>query len=224
MKDLCTMNVSSSSRRLSFIILLSLCLVSLSYGQKKARTLAYEGMKAAKDGTFLVVIETQTKSLAAIDQMIEHASTNEIKSKLIEEKQNKQEFRDIYKASAQAAFSKAYNFGNYQLVNDVDLREVRDSLEVNEVPYIILIRRNDVRELGVLNSDNVHIPSPFPQYFDGFAANLGRMYNNGVTNQKDYTDFFVSSIAKLDNSLPLLYLKLEAKANKRAQRKRLKGE
>ena len=221
MKDINTKNVSSSySRYLSTLIVLCLS-TSVLIGQK-ARTIAYEGMKAAKDGTFLVVIESQEKNLVALDKVIANTESKERKAALMEERENKIEFREIYKASAKAAFEEDYTFGKYQLVMDNRLKEVRDSLELLDEPYIMLIRRQDVRELGVLNSNNERVPSPFPQYFDGFAANLGNMYRKGETNLTAYKDFFKTSITKLNGRMDLVYYKLENKAKMKALKKERK--
>jgi len=221
MKDINTKNVSSSySRYLSTLIVLCLS-TSVLIGQK-ARTIAYEGMKAAKNGTFLVVIESQEKNLVALDKVIANTESKERKAALMEERENKIEFREIYKASAKAAFEEDYTFGKYQLVMDNRLKEVRDSLELLDEPYIMLIRRQDVRELGVLNSNNERVPSPFPQYFDGFAANLGNMYRKGETNLTAYKDFFKTSITKLNGRMDLVYYKLENKAKMKALKKERK--
>ena len=218
MKDINTKNVSSSYSRY-FSTLLFLCLsTSVLIGQN-ARIVAYEGMRAAKEGTFLVVIESQEKNLAALDKVIANTESKERKAALIEERENKVEFREIYETSARAAFEEAYTFGKYQLVMDNRLKEVRDSLELLQEPYILLIRRQDVRELGVLNSDNERVPSPFPQYFDGFAANLGNMYSKGETNLTAYKDFFNASITKLNGRMELIYYKLENKAKMKALKK-----
>jgi hypothetical protein len=179
-------------------------------------------MKAAKDGTFLVVIESQEKNLVALDKVIANTESKERKAALMEERENKIEFREIYKASAKAAFEEDYTFGKYQLVMDNRLKEVRDSLELLDEPYIMLIRRQDVRELGVLNSNNERVPSPFPQYFDGFAANLGNMYRKGETNLTAYKDFFKTSITKLNGRMDLVYYKLENKAKMKALKKERK--
>lgn len=219
MKDINTLSKSSNSKYTFSTILVFLSCVTICLGQS-ARKIAYAGMDAAKEGTFIVCIETHTKNLQAIDHLIENSSNQKNISSLLSEKQRKEKFREIYEISAKEAFADAYHFGKYQIVYDTDLKEVRDSLSMLEEPYIILIKRNDVRELGVINSNNIALPLPFPQYFDGLASNLGELYRDGETNQKAYTNFFKDSITKLDRRLSFVHYRLNEKVQRKEQRKK----
>ena len=215
-----------SSKLLSFRLLLLVGIFSISthlVGQS-SRTIAYDAIKAAKEGTMIVCVETQTKSLEALNKVINSETSVKRKAELIEERQKKIEFTTVFEQSARAAFESSYSFGKYVIIPDTELKDYRDSLQLLEEPYLILVKRNDVRELGIVNSDNVHVPGPFPQYFDGFMRNLNKLFSEGNESQEVYTEYFTNSIFKLNSKLITLSQKLELKERKRELKRMQKGD
>jgi len=220
MKALIISNKLSSSR---FLLVIGFFIFSGNLFGQSSRTIAYSAIKAAKEGTMIVCVETQTKSLEALSKFIEAEISVKRKAELIEERQNKIEFREVFEKSANEAFATSYSFGKYVVIPDTELKAYRDSLEFIDEPYLILVKRNDVRELGIVNSDNVHVPGPFPQYFDGFMRNLNKLFSEGNEQQEVYTEYFTNSIFKLNTKLLTLSHKLELKERKR-ELKRMQKE
>jgi len=178
-----TISSKSLSSKVLLIVGLLVLIGSSNLYSQSSRQIAFDAIKAAREGTMIVCVETQTKSLAALSKIIEAETSTKRKAELIEERQRKIEFREIYEQSATEAFETNYTFGKYVVIPDTELKAYRDSLQYIEEPYLILVKRNDVRELGVVNSDNVHVPGPFPQYFDGVMTNLNKIFSEGTETQ-----------------------------------------
>ncbi len=217
-----------SSRSLSSKLSLAIALVAIIWTgtlrSQSSRQVAFDAIRAAKVGTMIVCVDTQTKSIEALNTFIDAETSVKRKAELIEERQRKIQFREIFQQSANEAFEANYDYGKYVVIPDTRLKAYRDSLHMLDEPYLILVKRNDVRELGVVNADNVHVPGPFPQYFDGVMTNLNKIFAEGTETQEVYTQYLKKSIYKLNARLNILSYRLEGKQRRKELKKAQKSE
>jgi hypothetical protein len=198
------------TNRILFSLLLCIGLHQNARAQTSKST-AFSALDNAKEGTMIVVLETYANNIAAIDRLLVTEKEPKARERLLEQKEAKLRFREIYANSAREAFAENYTFGKYQLVDDTDLKSVRDSLYGINESYLILIHKYGVREFDVLNSNNQTVPKPFPRTFEGPLANVKNKLKNINEEQEAYTAFFVDSVLRLDYKLQRLYTKYQIK-------------
>ncbi len=188
----------SLKNSLALVLFFSLGFLS---AQESNFDMAKAAIQNAENGVLLVVVEQFENNIAALEKQVKREKNTKQKERLKDQITFKQEFRTLYEEAASYALERHYTFGRYKIVHDTDLKATRDSLKANQEGYLLLVHRYSADELALLNSDNVTIPKPFPQKFEGLLVNIKQQVSKDFHDPIVYRNFFAKSIYELNRQL-----------------------